>query len=108
DLGRFDDVNIDLREVTAEPFEIQTFALDTVGDDRYRIQLEATASIQDLARFGGSQFGPLGALVGELAGNSAPFSDAPVPVKLDGEVESKDGEAEMVAGGGEVAGIPAG
>ena len=37
-----------------------------------------------------------------------PLGGAPVPVRLDGELEADDGEVEMVAGGGRVAGLPAG
>ncbi len=67
-----------------------------------------SASIQDLAKVAGEQFGPLGELIGGIAGGSVPFSGAPVPVRLDGELEAKDGHVEMVSGTGRVAGIPAG
>ena len=107
-LNRFDEVEIDLTDVTAGPFETERFRLDGLGGGRYRIDVEATASVQDLARVAGEQFGPLGGLIGGIAGGSVPFSGAPVPVRLDGELEAHDGEVEMTSGGGAVAGLPAG
>jgi len=107
-LNRFDEVEIDLTELRAGPFEITAFRLESAGDARYRIDLEATASIQDVARVAGEQFGPLGGLIGGIAGGTVPFSAAPVPVRLDGELAARDGDVEMVSGGGRVAGLPAG
>ena len=107
-LNKFDDVAIDLTDVEADPFEVDRFHLESVGDGHYRIQTQASASIQDLARVAGDQFGPLGGLIGSIAGGTVPGGGAPVPVNLDGELEAKDGEVEMVSGGGSVAGLPAG
>jgi hypothetical protein len=107
-LNDFDEVHVDLREVTAGPFETDRFKLDGEGGNRYRIDVDATASVQDLAEVAGRQFGPLGELIGSIAGGSVPFSGAPVPVRLDGELVAEDGEVEMVSGTGRVAGVPAG
>ncbi len=107
-LDRFDEVEIDLTEVEAAPFEVSSFRLEGLGDGRYRIETDATASIQELGRVAGEQFGPLGGVIGSIVGGSAPLSDAPVPVRLDGEIEAKDGEVEMVSGDARVAGLPAG
>jgi hypothetical protein len=107
-LNRFDEVEIDLRDVTAGPFETERFLLEGRGGSRYRIDVDATASVQDLARVAGEQFGPLGGLIGSIAGGSVPFSGAPIPVRLEGELEAKGGEVEMVSGTGRVAGLPAG
>jgi hypothetical protein len=107
-LNRFDEVEIDLRDVTAGPFETARFRLDGLGNRRYRIDVDATASVADLARVAGEQFGPLGGLIGSIAGGSVPFSGAPVPVRLDGELQAHDGDIEMTSGTGRVAGLPAG
>jgi hypothetical protein len=107
-LNRFDEVEIDVRDVTAGPFETECFRLEGLGGKHYRIEVDATASVQDLARVAGEQLGPLGGLIGSIAGGSVPFSGAPVPVRLDGEIEAKDGDVEMVSGTGRVAGLPAG
>ena len=108
DLDRFDEVEIDLREVTAGPFETERFTLESTDGGRYRIGVDATASLRDLAQVAGSEFGPLGGLIGGIAGGSIPFSAAPVPVRLHGELEASDGEVTMVSGSGRVAGLPAG
>ena len=108
ELNKFDEVDIDLTDVDAEPFETEHFRLEGLGDDRYRIDTNATASIQDLARVAGEQFGPLGGLIGSIAGGSVPGSGVPVPIRLDGELVAQDGEVEMVSGDARVAGLPAG
>ena len=107
-LNKFDEVEIDLSDVEAGPFEVSSFTLEGLGDGRYRIGTEATASVQELGRVAGEQFGPLGGLVGSIVGGSAPLSGAPVPVRLDGELETEDGDVQMVSGDASVAGLPAG
>ena len=107
-LNKFDEVEIDLSDVEAGPFEVSSFTLEGLGDGRYRIGTEATASVQELGRVAGEQFGPLGGLIGSIVGGSAPLSGAPVPVRLDGELETEDGDVQMVSGDASVAGLPAG
>jgi hypothetical protein len=107
DLNRFDEVDVDLTDVEAGPFETESFVLEGQGDGRYRIDVDATVTGQELARLAGGRFGPLGELIGGLAGGSL-LSSAPVPVRLDGELEAKDGEVTMTSGTGTVAGISAG
>ena len=107
-LNKFDEVEIELTDVEADPFEISDFRLEGLGDGRYRIETNASASIQELGRVAGEQFGPIGGLIGSIVGGSAPLSAAPVPIRLDGELEAKDGEVEMVSGDARVAGLPAG
>ena len=107
-LNKFDEVEIDLADVEADPFEVAFFRLEGLGDNRYRIETDATATLQDLGRVAGEQFGPLGGLIGSIVGGSAPFSGAPVPIELDGEFEANDGDVKMVSGDARVAKIPAG
>jgi hypothetical protein len=107
-LNRFEEVEIDLRAVTAGPFETERFRLEGRGDGRYLIDVDATASIEDVAEAAGEQFGPLGGLIGSIAGGSVPFSGAPVPIRIAGELEARDGGVRMISGGGRVAGIPTG
>ena len=108
DLNEFDEVDIEVTEITAGPFETETFRLTGNGDDTYVISVDATATLQDVAKVAGSQFGPLGELIGGIAGGSVPFGGAPVPIRLDGVIEAKQGGVEMVEGSGRVAGLPAG
>ncbi len=107
-LNKFDEVAIELTDVEAGPFDTRHFRLKGLGDDRYRIEIDATSTIQELGRVAGEQFGPLGGLLGSIAGGSVPFSSAPVPIRLDGEFQAEDGEVEMVSGDARVAGLPAG
>jgi hypothetical protein len=107
-LNKFDEVEIELTDVDADPLEVSSFRLEGLGDGRYRIETDATASLQELGRVAGEQFGPLGGLIGSIVGGSAPLSAAPVPIRLDGELEAQDGEVEMVSGDASVAGLPAG
>ena len=107
DLNKFDEVLVDVQDVTAGPFETDSFLLEGQGDGRYRIDVDATVTGQELAQLAGGQFGPLGELIGGIAGGSL-LSSAPIPVRLEGELEAKDGEVEMTSGTGTVAGIPAG
>jgi hypothetical protein len=104
---------VDLRDVTAGPFETARFRLESTGGGtdgakRYAIEIDARASPRDLAAVAGEQFGDLGRLLGEIAGGAIPFGAASVPLRLDGQLESRDGEVEMVAGTAAVAGVPAG
>jgi hypothetical protein len=108
ELNNFDEVEIELTDVDADPFETSVFRLEGLGDHRYRIETDATASVQDIARVAGEQFGPLGGLIGSIAGGSLPFSAAPVPIRLDGELLAEDGDVRMVSGDARVAGLPAG
>jgi hypothetical protein len=107
-LNKFDEVEIDLTDVEADPFQVDTFRLEGLGDNHYRIETGASATLQDLGRIAGEQFGPLGGLIGSIVGGSAPFSGAPVPIALDGELVAEDGDVTMVSGDARVAKIPAG
>jgi hypothetical protein len=107
-LNNFDEVEIDLADVEADPFEVERFRLESIGDGRYRIETDASATVQDLARVAGEQFGPLGGLIGSIAGGTVPGGAASVPIDLAGELEAKDGEVTMVSGDAEVANLPAG
>jgi hypothetical protein len=108
ELNNFDEVDIELTDVDAEPFETSLFRLEGLGDHHYRIETDATASIQDIARIAGEQFGPLGGLIGSIAGGSVPGGGVPVPIRLDGELVAEDGRVTMVSGDARVAGLPAG
>ena len=73
-LNKFDEVEIELTDVEADPFDVSSFRLEGLGDGRYRIETDATASVQELGRVAGEQFGPLGGLIGSIVGGSAPLS----------------------------------
>ena len=108
-LDGFEEVDIELKEVTAGPFDTERFVLKRDGSGtRYAVDIDASATAQDLAQAAGERFGNLGKLLGELAGGALPFSAVEVSIRVQGELEADDGRVRMVSGTGSVAGIPAG
>ena len=109
-LDKFDEVEIELRNTTAGPFEVEGFDLTRSGSDSpYVISIDASTEAQELAEAAGEGLGGgLGKIIGGLAGGAIPFSTVDVPIRVDGEFESDGGRVRMVDGGGTVAGLPAG
>jgi hypothetical protein len=113
-LGRvdgFDEVSLRLDEVSAEPLDISSFELEREDGQRaYSLDLAATTSPREVARFLGSRAGgSLGGLLGDLSAGALPGGGATrVPLELRATVESRDGRARVGAVEGSVAGIPAG
>jgi hypothetical protein len=107
-LDGFDEVRIGLRDFEAGPLAVSSFRLDRHDPgDPYDLDMRAEASPRDVARFLGSRAaGPLGALLGDLAGGA--FPDREVPLELTAEFESRGGRPEVVRASGSVAGVPAG
>jgi hypothetical protein len=108
-LDDFGEVDIRLRDLRAGPVDTQLFTLERHGRDRpYSARIEATVVPSELARFAGSQFGPLGELLGGLAGGSIPLGDQAIPVMFDALVESDGGRVRVLESGGSLAGLPLG
>jgi len=109
-LDGFGEVDVTLESSKAGPLEIKTFKLvRESGMEEYRLEMEATSSPRELARFVAEELaGPAGSLLGSVAGAALPQSDAPVPVTLDARLESRDGRPKVTSGGGEVSGVPLG
>jgi hypothetical protein len=106
-LDGFADVDVTIADSTAGPFEIETFELTRSGSGPYRLLSRSEASPAELVDFGADRLGiPGGNLLGGIAGTA--LSDEPVPIVLDSELVSDDGDIEVVSGGGTVAGIPTG
>jgi hypothetical protein len=107
-LDGFREVDIVLSELRTGPFEIARFELRRVGAGAYRMRSEALTSGAALADFGGAQLG-FGAapLLGRVA-RQAPLGGRAFPVAVDVELVSVDGLLRVGAGGGSVAGYPAG
>jgi hypothetical protein len=110
-LDGFDEVRVRLLDSSVGPFELQEFELTRAEGERgYRVELAGEAAPRDVASFLGSQAGgPLGGLLGALAaGQLLGGSDAPLPMRLNARVESRDGQVEVTSTTGSVAGVPAG
>jgi hypothetical protein len=108
-LDNFDEVDIELVDVQAGPFDTERFSLQRAdGAELYTVEIQASASAQELAEVAGDRFGDLGGLITEIAGGAIPFSNVDFPIEVEGELESNDGGVEMTSGTGSVAGVPAG
>ena len=110
-LDDFERVEVSLRDVEAGALRISRFDLDRDGRGRdYELCLSATATPRELGeQLGRVAAGPLGGLVGALAGRVVPGGGlVALPLELRAAVASRDGRAEVSAARGSVAGLPAG
>jgi hypothetical protein len=114
-LGRldgFDEVDIDLTDLTAGPVDVQAFSLVKNEDDTsYYLRMEAETTPLALAESVGGQLGgDLGSLIAG-AGADALLGDGEVdvPIDVEGQVSRGDGGAlDADAVQASVAGVPAG
>ena len=108
-LDGFDQVDVELTDITAGPFEVGSFELRRAGDGAYTLASEATTSGPELVEFGADEFGTVGSVLGDLLGDEAPEElQGEFDVELDAELVSDDGRIEITDGGGEVAGYDVG
>jgi hypothetical protein len=110
ELDRFDQADVQLSRMSAGPFAVRHVSLKRNGSDKpYTMVLSASVTAQALSSYAGDQIGgPLGGLVGRLAGGVVPFSGEPIPVEVDAQIRSRDGRPELQAVDGSIAGLPAG
>ena len=108
-LDGFGEVDVALERVEAGPFSVASFDLVGEGGGSYLLRSSATTSGVELLEYGA---GSLGGIAGPVAGLFT--DDVPeaarrkLPVELDMEMESEDGEIEVVSGSGTVAGYDTG
>jgi hypothetical protein len=108
DLDRFKEADVRLDRMTAGPLRITRFTLSRTDQDRpYDLTVSATVTAAELGDYAGSQFGPLGELMGRIGSSLLPFSNAPIPVELDASVASEGGLAIVRTVNGTIAGLPA-
>jgi hypothetical protein len=109
-LDGFDRVRIHLTNVTSGPFVTRDFTLDKPsGEDTYELTVRASFTPSTLASYLGSSVGgPLGGLFGGIAGGFVPGGNQPVPVSVDVQLASNNGNPRVVSGAGTVAGVPMG
>jgi hypothetical protein len=110
-LDGFDEVEVELVDFTVGPFELDRFTMTRgEGDRSYRTSFSGEASPREVATFLGSEAGgPLGGLLGGLAaGTLLQGGDAPLPMRVRAEVESRDGRVAVTRTRGSVGGVPAG
>jgi hypothetical protein len=96
--------------MSAGPFAVRNVILRRRSSGApYSLVLSASVTARALSTYAGNELaGPLGGLVGRLAGDAVPFAAEPIPVELDAQIRSRDGRAELQSVAGSVAGLPAG
>jgi hypothetical protein len=109
-LDGFEDVSIRFTDAQAGPLEIDHLRVDRAPEDEhYTLSLEGDTTPRKLARYLASEAaGPLGGLIGDLAGEALPDTVTPLPIELTAKVESRGGRPDVVDAEGSVAGIPGG
>jgi hypothetical protein len=110
-LDGFDSVDVRLEDVTADPLEVRTFELTRAeGEGGYRVRMDAETSPREVAGFLGSRAGgPLGGALGDLAADNLPGGGTEsLPVDIEADIVSRDGEVAASSASGSVAGLPAG
>jgi hypothetical protein len=110
ELDRFDQADVRLSRMSAGPFAVRNVILRRRSSGApYSLVLSASVTARALSTYAGNELaGPLGGLVGRLAGDAVPFAAEPIPVELDAQIRSRDGRAELQSVAGSVAGLPAG
>lgn len=109
-LDGFDEVDVEVRDLRAGPFTGETFSLTrSEGSETYELRLSATVTARGLSEYVAATLGGgLGTLLMGLSSQLLAPDGAPIPIRLDAELASRGGRAELVSGGGTVAGVPAG
>jgi hypothetical protein len=114
-LGRldgFDEVDIDLEDLTAGPVDVQAFSLVKNEDDTsYYLRMEAETTPTSLAEsIGGQLGGELGSSIAGLASDVLlGGGSVDVPIDVEGQVSRADGgTVDVDSVRASVAGVPAG
>ncbi len=106
-LDGFADVDVELVRFRAGPFRVAAFVLTRSKGGTYAMAAQASASAGELARIGAEM---LPAVPGsaQLRALGLPLGSRAIPISIQVELESRGGRLEVLAGGGKIAGYPAG
>jgi hypothetical protein len=110
-LDGFDSVDVRITDMRAEPLDVDEFELvRDEGEGGYRVRMTGETTPREVVAFLGSRAGgALGGVLGDLAADGLPGGgDEPVPVDIEADVVSRDGEVAVASASGSVAGVPAG
>jgi hypothetical protein len=100
-MDGFDEVSVELDQLTAGPLHVSSFDLERgEGERDYRMRMRGSTSAADIGSF-------LGGILGGLAGGSLPGGSAQVPVNVKAVVVSRDGNVRVRSATGTIAGVPA-
>jgi hypothetical protein len=109
ELDGFDEVEIRLERLHAEPFEVRDFVLTRPENaSGYRLRVSATTSARALVSYGSARLpGLLAPLVGGTAG-ALILQRGQIPVDVDAELASDAGRPRVLSARGTVAGLKVG
>jgi hypothetical protein len=107
-LDGFGEVEVDLNDFRAGPFNVMSFEMSRDGDDPYSVRSTSATTAADLVDFGADSLGLAGGPLLRFFAGRAPLGSRPIPISVDMEMESDDGRISIVSGSGTVAGYPTG
>jgi hypothetical protein len=108
-LDHFDEVDIDLTDLTAGPVDVQAFSLVKGEDDEaYTLRMEGETTPVALAEAVGDRFGgALGRLIAGTGASTLPGGGTlNLAIDMDATVERRDGEVIVESEAADVSGIP--
>lgn len=105
-LDGFDEVDIELVGFRTGPFDVDAFVLERRGGGSYAMAVRAQTTPAELASLGQGTI-PGGSLIGSVAG-ATPLGSRSFGVSLQIELISERSGLRVGAGGGSIAGYPAG
>lgn len=108
-LDGFTAVDVELVDFRTGPFAVDAFVLDRAGGGSYTMTVRAQTTAAELAALGLEALPLLrgGAVLGSVAG-ATPWASRSFTVALEIELISEPGGLRVGAGGGAIAGYPAG
>jgi hypothetical protein len=108
ELDGYDNVNVNLTNFHAGPFDLASFQLTREGaNSEYHLVTRGQTTATELASYGASRLGlPGGPLLSYLGAQI--LGQASIPINLDMTLQSNGGRVTVTSGGGSIAGIPTG
>lgn len=107
-LDGFGEVDVDLEDFRAGPFEVISFAMSRAGAGPYTVRSSSSTTAADLVDYGAGALGLAGGPLLRFFAGRAPLGNRQIPISVDMEMESDDGRISVTSGTGTVAGYPTG
>jgi hypothetical protein len=107
-LDGFDEVEVELSEFRAGPFNVASFEMIRDGDGPYSVRSTSSTTAAELVDYGAGALGLAGGPLLRFFAGRTPLGSRPIPISVDMEMESDDGRIKVVSGSGTVAGYPTG
>ena len=108
-LDGFGEVDVAITDSQAGPFALESFELRREASGPYSLVSSAQITPADLVEAGIESLDlPGGFLLGAAARRALGDAETAVPIELDMQLTSDDGQVQVISGGGTVAGLPTG